>query len=147
MTGTGLWHSWRLYSAILLGDYAARTMAWLISHSVILSWHRANHSFPYPHNAVFLRSSIMRTFLDHWFDSIKVRTFEFESPDLPKQGEPMLNSFGHPVWSSVSLILFQTLGRFMVYSVTIRIGMTLPSWVVQKLARQVTTSNRQNSPP
>ena len=44
-------HSWRIYSATSLEHQATSTMTWLLSHSVTLSWHWANQSFPYRNNA------------------------------------------------------------------------------------------------
>ena len=43
-------HSWRLYSAVLMGDQTAITDIISIPVTVTLPWHWANQSLPYPNN-------------------------------------------------------------------------------------------------
>ena len=58
----------QIYITAPLGDQDASTESGLISHSVTLSWHWANQSFPYPNNAKHLARK-RQALINHWFDS------------------------------------------------------------------------------
>ena len=81
----------------------------LLSHSVTLSWHRANQSLPYPNNAKCrLRQlvSILKSLV--WLDQVSNLRARDSNPgpsDSPiSQNEKRaLCSFGHPDWSQTAV--------------------------------------------
>ena len=98
-------HLWWLYSAASLGHGKGHGAHWH-SHSVILSWHWANESLPYPNNAEYQarkwQVSIVKSLVR--LDPVS----KLQAPDsnpqsldslISQNGRRVFYSFSHPDWS------------------------------------------------
>ena len=85
---------------IVLPHWDTRSPApYLISHTVTLSWHWANQSFPYPNSTEHLARKRQVSFLKSlgWLDQV-FNPWDSDSP-ISQNGKRTLYSFGHVIWS------------------------------------------------